>query len=159
VNRKWKRSWRHVKNSDYVTIATTRTAIEARALVSRRLRPLRVGSGRVVHQVAMPFHWGGNGPIKGDSANDLLAISGEPNVTIMETKALTCAIMPERLPRGPQYLEFMKRIAPSTPQPNLHPEQSPPGGKFTPNTDNTENPNDRRRTPFNQPKTALWGCT
>jgi len=61
----------------------------------------------------------GNGPIKADSVNDLSAISAEPNVTIMETKALTCAIMPGRVPRRPQYLEFMKRIA-------------PPGGKFTP---------------------------
>jgi len=124
-----------VKNGDYVTIATMRAAVEARALVSRRLRPVRVGAGQLVHQVAVPFHWGRGGPIKGDSACDLLAISGEPNVTIMETKAVSCTIVPGRVPRGPQYLEFMKRIAPPTPQPNLHPEQPPPGapegGKFS----------------------------
>ena len=36
------------------------TAIEARVLVTERMRPLRVG-GRVVHQVGLPYHWGGNG--------------------------------------------------------------------------------------------------
>ena len=124
-----------IKNGDEVIVATMRAAVGARALVSRRLRPLRIGAGQhLIHQVAMPFHWGGNGPVKGDSANDLLAISGEPNVTIMETKALTCAIIPGQLPRGAAYLEFMNRIAPPTADPNLHPEQPPPGapegGKF-----------------------------
>ncbi len=110
-----------------VIVLTIRAAVQAKALITRRLRPLKLESGRVVHQVGMPFHWGGNGLSKGDSANDLLAISGEPNVTIMETKAITCAVVPGRLPEGPAYLEFMAQHVPPGGSENLHPEQPPPG--------------------------------
>ncbi len=124
-----------IANGDFAVIATMRGAVEGRALVSRRMRPLQL-DGRTVHQIAVPFHWGRNGPVQGDSVNDLLAISGEPNVVIMETKALTCTILPGRLPRGPAYLDFMNRLVPSGGPLNLHPEQPPPGapagGKFTP---------------------------
>ena len=51
------------------------------------MRPLWV-EGRTVHQVGLPYHWGYNGVVTGDVVNDLLAISEEPNVRIMETKAL-----------------------------------------------------------------------
>src|SRR5690606_15485194 len=44
-----------IRNGDHVAVVTLRGAVEARALVSRRIRPLRVG-GRTVHQVALPFH-------------------------------------------------------------------------------------------------------
>jgi formate dehydrogenase major subunit len=77
-----------VENGELVTLVTPRGAVEARALVTRRMRPLVV-EGRTVHQVALPFHWGSAGPIKGDAANDLIPFSGEPNVSIHEAKALT----------------------------------------------------------------------
>ena len=54
-----------------------------------------------MHQVGLPYHWGYNGVVTGDSTNDLLVISEEPNVRIMETKALLCDIEPGRRPRGP----------------------------------------------------------
>ena len=114
-----------IRNGDYVCIITLRGAIEARALVSRRMRPLHL-NGKTVHQVAIPFHWGSSGPIRGDVANDLLAISGEPNVTIMETKALVCNIVPGRRPRGAAFLAWLNRYAPQTGPANLHPEQPPP---------------------------------
>ena len=41
----------------------------------------------------------------GDIVNDLLVISEEPNVRIMETKALTCNIVPGRRERGREALE------------------------------------------------------
>jgi formate dehydrogenase major subunit len=75
----------------------------------------------------MPFHWGGNGIVKGCSANDLLAISGEPNVTIMESKALTCGVVPGTLPSGRGYQDFMEKYVPKNTPENLHPEQPPPG--------------------------------
>ncbi len=115
-----------IKNTDHVAVVTMRGAIAARALVSRRMRPLHL-NGKTIHQVAIPFHWGGSGPIRGDVANDLMAISGEPNVTIMETKALTCNIVPGQLPTGPAYLDFMRQYAPQGDKLNLHPEQPPPG--------------------------------
>ncbi|MGI8433031.1 MAG: molybdopterin-dependent oxidoreductase, partial [Chthoniobacterales bacterium] len=102
-----------VKNSDFVCLVTLRGAIEARALVSRRMRPLYL-NGTTVHQVAIPFHWGSAGPVRGDIANDLLAISGEPNVTIMETKALVCNIVPGRRPQGEAFLPWLNHYAPQT---------------------------------------------
>ncbi len=124
-----------VKNADYVCIVTLRGAIEARALVSRRMRPLQL-NGNTVHQVAIPFHWGTSGPIRGDIANDLLAISGEPNVTIMETKALVCNIVRGRRPRGGDFLPWLNKYAPQSGPAVLHPEQpplgAPTGGKLTP---------------------------
>ncbi|MFN2420613.1 MAG: hypothetical protein ABR527_04460, partial [Gemmatimonadota bacterium] len=71
--------------------------VEARALVTRRIRPLLV-DGRTIHQVAMPFHWGPTGPNRGDVVNDLVPLSGEPNVTIHEGKAMVCAVLPGRRP-------------------------------------------------------------
>ena len=100
-----------INNGDYVCLVTLRGAIEARALVSRRMRPMKL-NGTTVHQVAIPFHWGTAGPVRGDTANDLMAISGEPNVTIMETKALICNIVPGRLPHGPEFTEWLNKYAP-----------------------------------------------
>ena len=114
-----------IKNADFVCVVTLRGAVEARALVSRRMRPLHL-NGKTVHQVAIPFHWGSAGPIRGDVANDLLAISGEPNVTIMETKALVCNILRGRRPRGVAFLPWLNRYAPQSGPVNLHPEQPPP---------------------------------
>jgi formate dehydrogenase major subunit len=57
------------------------------------MKPLVI-DGRTVHQVGLPYHWGYSGGVQGDVVNDLLAISQEPNVRIMETKALVCDISP-----------------------------------------------------------------
>jgi formate dehydrogenase major subunit len=46
--------------------------------------------------------------VKGDVANDLLSISEEPNVRIMETKALVCDIIPGRRQSGEKALEQWK---------------------------------------------------
>ena len=98
-----------IDNGDYICVVTLRGAIEARALVSRRIRPLAL-NGKTVHQVALPYHYGTAGLVRGGAANDLLPISGEPNVTIMEAKALTCNIVPGRLPRGPAFAEFLHNV-------------------------------------------------
>jgi formate dehydrogenase major subunit len=82
-----------LKHGDLATISTPRASVEARVLVTRRMRPMWI-DGRRVHQVGLPYHWGYKGMSKGDMANDLLAISEEPNVRIMESKALVCNIQP-----------------------------------------------------------------
>jgi len=64
-------------------------------MVTERVRPLMI-DGRQVHYVGLPYHWGFRGLVKGDVVNDLLAISEEPNVRIMETKALLCNVRPGR---------------------------------------------------------------
>lgn len=91
-------------HGDFATITTPRGIVEARVLVTPRLRPLWV-EGRTVHQIGLPYHWGYNGLVTGDVANDLLAISEEPNVRIMETKALVCDIEPGRRRHGPGALK------------------------------------------------------
>jgi formate dehydrogenase major subunit len=118
-----------IKNGDYICIVSLRAAIEARALVSRRIRPLQL-NGKTLHQVAVPYHFGTAGLVHGSAANDLLTISGEPNVTIMEAKALTCNIVPGRLPRGSAFAEFLNQYAPQAGPMILHPEErSVRGGK------------------------------
>jgi formate dehydrogenase major subunit len=82
---------RGIGHGDDVAITTARGTVRARAMVTPRLRPLRVG-GRIVHQVGLPWHWGYRGLTTGDVANDLTAISEEPTSRIMEAKALLCRI-------------------------------------------------------------------
>ncbi|HMH04621.1 MAG TPA: molybdopterin dinucleotide binding domain-containing protein, partial [Candidatus Udaeobacter sp.] len=115
-----------IDNGDYISIVSLRGAIQARALVSRRIRPLHL-NGKTVHQIAMPFHFGSAGPVKGGTTNDLIPISGEPNVTIMEAKALTCNIVPGRLPRGPAFEDWLNKYVPKGGPANLHPEQPAEG--------------------------------
>jgi formate dehydrogenase major subunit len=80
-----------VRNGEWVTISTARSAIQARALVTTRMSPLDI-NGRRVHQVGLPYHWGYRGLVQGDVVNDLVAISEEPNVRIFESKAISCNI-------------------------------------------------------------------
>jgi formate dehydrogenase major subunit len=90
---------RDLVHGGWATIVTARAAIEARVLVTERVRPLTV-EGRTVHQVGLPYHWGSRGLTTGDPANDLLSIVLDPNVQIQEAKAATCDIRPGRRPRG-----------------------------------------------------------
>src|SRR5262249_13846255 len=84
-----------LEHGGWATISTPRATIEARVLVTRRMRPLWINGTRV-HQVGLPYHWGYKGRVKGDVVNDLVAISEEPNVRIMEAKALVCNVVPGR---------------------------------------------------------------
>src|SRR5512146_2249734 len=96
-----------LEHGGWATITTPRGIIEARVMVTTRMRPMWV-EGRTVHQVGLPYHWGYKGMVKGDVTNDLLAISEEPNVRIMETKALLCKIQPGRRPQGEAALDELR---------------------------------------------------
>ena len=100
---------RGLKHGDWATIVTARSAIEARVLVTDRMRPVRV-NGRVQHQVGLPYHWGTRGLTTGGSANDLAHMALDPNVHIQEVKAFTCDIRPGRRPRGPRLPKFVAEI-------------------------------------------------
>jgi formate dehydrogenase major subunit len=91
---------RGLEHGGWATIVSARTAIEARVLVTERIKPLKV-MGRVVHQVGLPYHWGDTGLVTGDSANALLPVALDQNVHIAEYKVATCDIQPGRRPRGP----------------------------------------------------------
>jgi formate dehydrogenase major subunit len=88
-----------LEHAGWAVISTPRGVIEARVMVTHRIRPLWI-DGKRVHQIGLPYHWGNKGRAKGDVVNDLLVISEEPNVRIMETKALICDIKPGRRPRN-----------------------------------------------------------
>jgi formate dehydrogenase major subunit len=98
---------RGLEHGDWATIVTTRSAIEARVLVTRRLRPLPV-QGRAVHQVGVPYHWGRSGEVTGDAANELLPLVLDLNTHISEYKVATCDIVPGRRPRGPALTAFVE---------------------------------------------------
>jgi formate dehydrogenase major subunit len=98
---------RGLEHGGWATIVTARTAIEARVMVTDRLKPLQV-QGRKIHQVGLPYHWGTRGLTTGDSANDVFPIVLDPNVHIQESKAATCDIRPGRRPRGPELTKFME---------------------------------------------------
>jgi len=97
-------------HGDWATIVTPRARVEARVLVTARMRPLQI-DGRIVHQVGLPYHWGYSGKVTGDVVNDLLAISEEPNVRIMETKALICNIVRGRREREGVLVESQRKEA------------------------------------------------
>jgi formate dehydrogenase major subunit len=86
---------KQIETGEWVTIRTARTAIEARAMVSDRIQPLHV-DGRQIHVVGLPYHWGPQGVVTGDAANDLVGIALEPHVHIHEAKALTCNLQKGR---------------------------------------------------------------
>ena len=90
----------------WATLVSSRSAIEARVLVTERLRPLRV-QDRVVHQVWVPFHWGYTGTVTGDAANDLFGIVLDPNVLIQESKVITVDVRPGRRPHGKDLLALV----------------------------------------------------
>jgi formate dehydrogenase major subunit len=92
---------RRLENGGWATIRTARGEIECRVLVTERIRPLRLGKrrDRVVHQIGLPYHWGTHGLVTGDVVNELIGFVADPNVSIQESKALTCDIQPGRRSR------------------------------------------------------------
>ena len=98
--------WPTFSHGGWATISTSRAVIEARVLVTDRLRPFH-SDGKVVHTVGLPFHWGTRGIVTGDVPNDLLPIALDPNTHIQESKALTCDIVPGRRPRGPERAAYV----------------------------------------------------
>jgi formate dehydrogenase major subunit len=98
---------RNLEHMGWATIISARSAIEARVMVTHRMSSLTI-QGRRLHQIGLPYHWGRNGISTGDSANDLMHLSLDPNVHIQEVKALAVDIQPGRRPRGPALLALVQ---------------------------------------------------
>jgi formate dehydrogenase major subunit len=81
-----------IVSRDWVTLATPRGEMEARALVTARLSPFRLPDGREAFQLALPWHFGWEGFATGDPANLLTAVVGDANTGMHENKALACAL-------------------------------------------------------------------
>jgi formate dehydrogenase major subunit len=82
---------RGIVHGGWLTVQSARGRIAARAMVTRRLKPLLV-EGRIIHQIGIPFHWAFAGEVVGDNANDLTALLADPNVSMHECKAFACQV-------------------------------------------------------------------
>jgi formate dehydrogenase major subunit len=80
-----------IKNLDWVKVSSPRGEVRAKALVTRRMRPLQI-NGKIIHHVGMPWHWGYEGLVTGDIVNELTSLVADPNVSIHEGKAFVCNI-------------------------------------------------------------------
>src|SRR5699024_8775772 len=95
----------------WATLVSPRAAIEARVLVTRRMTPLTIG-GRTVHQIGLPYRWGVGGTgavVEGDSANDLLGVTTDPNADIRTSKSVAGSIIPGRRPRGAELVDVVEK--------------------------------------------------
>jgi formate dehydrogenase major subunit len=97
-----------INNGDWITIWTVRAEVEARALVTERMQPLRI-KGHTIHQIGLPFHWGYKGVVTGDVTNDLLLLVADPNVSMHDAKSFTCNMRPGRRSHQGEDSSFIAR--------------------------------------------------
>ncbi|MBV8845698.1 MAG: formate dehydrogenase-N subunit alpha [Bryobacterales bacterium] len=124
-------SARGLKNGGWATICTARAEIEARVLVTERMRPLRM-NGQIIHQIGLPYHWSTKGLVTGDAANDLLCFVADPNVSIQDSKAFTGDIQPGRHSRNRRHITsgpFVADVAPEEWRRDLPQARYRPGGQ------------------------------
>jgi formate dehydrogenase major subunit len=76
-----------IASGDRVRVTSARGAIEGRALVTRRIKPMRI-DGRLVYQIGFPIHWGflGRGAQHGALANLVTPTIVDPNSFAPEYK-------------------------------------------------------------------------
>jgi formate dehydrogenase major subunit len=112
---------RGIAHGGWLTVESARGRIEARAMVTRRLRPWVI-EGRVIHQIGIPFHWAFAGEVVGCNANDLTPLVADPNVSMHEAKAFACQVHAGRLDGPvPQHA-----TVPTAPWPTLDPIPNTP---------------------------------
>jgi formate dehydrogenase major subunit len=90
-----------LQNGDWATLLTERGELEMRVLVTDRMKPLTV-DGATLHQIGLPYHWGRKGLVTGDTVNNMIPLTSEPNVKIHEAKTFTADLRPgKRVARPP----------------------------------------------------------
>jgi formate dehydrogenase major subunit len=86
-----------IRNGDSVVVRSKRGRIVAKAVVTKRIKPLTI-NGKEVHTVGLPFHWGFNGLTKpGYIVNALTPFVGDASVQTPEFKAFLVDV--EKAPR------------------------------------------------------------
>ncbi len=85
---------RGIKKGSRVRVWNKRGEIWAKAVVTKRIRPL-VCDGKDVHVVGVPIHWGFTGTArKGFGANSLTVFAGDANIDTPESKVFLVNIEP-----------------------------------------------------------------
>ena len=77
---------RNIKNGELVEVVSARGSARAMAMVTPRTNLFRI-NGQNVHQVGLTWHFGFQGLVKGDIANNLTPHVGDANTAIPEYKA------------------------------------------------------------------------
>ncbi len=76
-----------IQKGDMVKVSSHRGYIKARAVVTKRIRPLTV-HGKTIHHIGVPIHWGYEGVTKpGFIANTLTPFVGDANTQTPEFKS------------------------------------------------------------------------
>ena len=83
-----------IKNGEKVIVESARSKIKAKAVVTARFKPFKVG-GNIIHQVGMPWCFGFMGLATGDSVNKLTPNIGDANTMIPESKAFLVNVRKE----------------------------------------------------------------
>jgi formate dehydrogenase major subunit len=76
---------KNIRSGDLVRVTSARGKVEGQALVTRRIRSLRV-DGRTVYQIGLPIHWGFVGRVTGPLVNNLSPSVVDPNSGTPEYK-------------------------------------------------------------------------
>jgi formate dehydrogenase-N alpha subunit len=76
---------KQIRSGDRVRVTSARGGVEGLALVTRRMRGLKV-DGKTVYQVGLPIHWGFVGRVTGPLINNLTASVFDPNSGTPEYK-------------------------------------------------------------------------
>jgi len=76
-----------IAQGDMVRVWSKRGQIKAKAVVTKRIRPLKI-MGQVVHQIGLPLHWGFVGVTRpGYLINTLTPFVGDSNMQTPEYKS------------------------------------------------------------------------
>jgi formate dehydrogenase major subunit len=87
-----------IRSGDMVVVRSKRGQIMAKAVVTKRIKPLKI-NGKEVHTVGIPLHWGFDGLTKpGYLTNTLTPFVGDANVQTPEFKAFLVNV--EKAPAG-----------------------------------------------------------
>ena len=87
-----------IKLGGYVRVWSNRGSVKAKAVVTKRIKPLLI-NGKTVHVVGVPLHWGFIGQTKeGFGPNSLTPVVGDANTQTPEFKAFLVDIEPLNQP-------------------------------------------------------------
>jgi len=118
-----------IEHGGWMVVWNRRGAIEAKAMVTGRMKPLTV-NGRTLHQIGLPFHWGYAGETPGGIANDLTSIVADPNVSMHEAKSFTVNVRAGRLPHPQAAADVQPALWPEHAQTPETPKSDQPEGQM-----------------------------